>query len=124
MERDERLAGFDERFFLTWEDVDLSLRVSMLGLLVAIVPSARVYHKVSRSFDKQPSIGGYYHVRNSLLLVRLHVMRCRARVNARIIMAYLRNELRLRREGQPGNLHAIIGGVYDHVMRRYGRCRR
>ena len=45
-----KLGGFDDRFFLNWEDVDLCLRTRAAGSRVGLVPSARIDHKVGRSF--------------------------------------------------------------------------
>jgi glycosyltransferase involved in cell wall biosynthesis len=56
-----RLGGFDDRFFLVWEDVDLSLR-------------ARVRHGRSRSFGSDGSpLYKYFFARNSFLIVDKHV---------------------------------------------------
>ena len=43
------VGGFDETFRMYAEDVDLSLRVSALGLSIEYVPSSRIWHKVSAS---------------------------------------------------------------------------
>ncbi|MBM3162841.1 MAG: glycosyltransferase family 2 protein [Chlorobi bacterium] len=46
----QRLGGFDERFGMYAEDVDLSLRVRKAGLTVIYEPAARVWHRVSASY--------------------------------------------------------------------------
>jgi hypothetical protein len=43
-----RAGGFDERFFLYYEDVDLCRRLSGLGYRVQLVPAARVVHDARR----------------------------------------------------------------------------
>jgi hypothetical protein len=40
----ERLGGFDERFFLYYEEVDLCRRIARAGLQVAYWPDLRVHH--------------------------------------------------------------------------------
>jgi len=46
----ERFGGFDERFGMYAEDVDLSLRVRKSGLTVIYEPAAKVWHRVSASY--------------------------------------------------------------------------
>jgi N-acetylglucosaminyl-diphospho-decaprenol L-rhamnosyltransferase len=44
----ERAGGFDERYFLYYEDVDLCRRLARLGYRVELVPAARVVHNARR----------------------------------------------------------------------------
>jgi N-acetylglucosaminyl-diphospho-decaprenol L-rhamnosyltransferase len=43
------LNGFDERFFLYYEDVDLCARLRLLGFEVALCPHAKVIHSAHRT---------------------------------------------------------------------------
>ena len=54
--RDAFLAagGFDERFFLYWEDADLCRRLRQRGHDVRYVPSATAVHQVGRSSQTAP----------------------------------------------------------------------
>ena len=45
----EALAGFDERYFLYYEDVDLCARIWLAGLKVVLIPQAVVVHDAQRS---------------------------------------------------------------------------
>ena len=45
----EKAGGFDERFFLYYEDVDLCARLRLLGHEVILCPSAKVVHHARRS---------------------------------------------------------------------------
>lgn len=44
-----KLGGFDERFFLYYEDVDLCARLYLLGYDVVLCPDAKVTHHAHRS---------------------------------------------------------------------------
>ena len=45
----ERLGGFDQRYFLYYEDVDLCARLRLMGYEAAVCPQARVIHHAQRS---------------------------------------------------------------------------
>ncbi|MDD2918626.1 glycosyltransferase [Rhodoferax sp.] len=45
----ERLHGFDERYFLYYEDVDLCARLRLEGYRVVVCPQTRVIHHAQRS---------------------------------------------------------------------------
>jgi GT2 family glycosyltransferase len=48
----EKLHGFNERFFLYYEDVDLCARLRLQGYQVVLCPSAKVIHEAQRSSHK------------------------------------------------------------------------
>jgi GT2 family glycosyltransferase len=60
----ESLGGFDERFTMYGEDVDLSLKVREKGMVIRYEPSSRIWHKVSASS------GGELNIRKQLLKSR------------------------------------------------------
>lgn len=60
----QRIGGFDESFFLLFEDVDLSLRARHAGAHIWCIPQARVRHKGSASIGKMSKIEAYYSNRN------------------------------------------------------------
>lgn len=45
----KQLVGFDQRFFLYYEDVDLCARLRLLGYEVVLCPHAKVFHYAQRS---------------------------------------------------------------------------
>ncbi|MCU1657196.1 MAG: glycosyl transferase family 2, partial [Pseudonocardiales bacterium] len=49
------LGGFDERFFMFYEDVDLGWRMNLLGDRVRYVPESTVFHKHHASIEKYAS---------------------------------------------------------------------
>lgn len=119
----KQLKGFDSRYFLNWEDVDLSLRARALGSRIGIVPSARIQHKVSRSFQGISHVGLYYYVRNNLLLVRTHNAKHFRKAACHILFSRLRDNFRDLRKRRPNALlstRAIFHAANDDRKRRYG----
>lgn len=43
----EQIGGFDERFFMYYEETDLSLRASLAGFTCLYVPTSGIFHKYS-----------------------------------------------------------------------------
>jgi len=118
-----RLGGFDDRYFLNWEDVDLSLRVYGAGSSIGLVPAARIYHKVGRSFAAAKGAGRYYHVRNNLLLLSLHGGSTVRHAMRSVVTQRLRENLRAVKNRQMTLIEAvsvILRAVRDHSQRRYG----
>lgn len=66
----ERLGGFDPKFFLYFEDVDLCFRARIAGLKLAIEPKACIMHKVSAATGgKHSTVTIYYCIRNNLFFI-------------------------------------------------------
>lgn len=59
----DAVGGFDERFFLYWEDTDLCKRISAAGWRVVYYPKAEIKHLVGVSSSKSPlrSICHFHH---------------------------------------------------------------
>ena len=69
-----KIGLFDERFFLTYEETDLSYRAKTLGYKIFMVPEAKVWHKISVSFGGEHSpLFIYFLTRNSLLWAEIHL---------------------------------------------------
>jgi len=68
----EQVGGFDERFFLYFEDLDLCLRAREAGFGAWAVSSARVWHLGEASLGKNSEVKTYYSVRNHLLVFQRH----------------------------------------------------
>jgi N-acetylglucosaminyl-diphospho-decaprenol L-rhamnosyltransferase len=50
----ERLGGFDERYFLYYEDVDLCCRARLSGYEIVLNPTAHVIHEARRGSHRSP----------------------------------------------------------------------
>lgn len=114
-----RLGGFDDRYYLSWEDVDLSLRVRNEGHKLLVAPSARIYHKGGQSGKNLDGIYGYYAVRNSLLLASKHSGADYPHAAWAIVSGALRHSLR-GRSFRLARLRLVWDGVCDHLIERYG----
>jgi GT2 family glycosyltransferase/glycosyltransferase involved in cell wall biosynthesis len=59
----DAVGGFDERFFLYWEDTDLCRRISAAGWRIVYYPEAEIKHLVGVSSSKSPviSICHFHH---------------------------------------------------------------
>lgn len=64
----ENVGGFDEDFFLVYEDADLSMRARLMGHRCLYVPEALVWHHVNQSIGTLSETYVYYGHRNSELL--------------------------------------------------------
>lgn len=116
--------GFDERFFLVWEDVDLCLSIlrgnpSGRDGIVA-VPTAEVLHEGGTSFgpDRNSSpLYQYFFVRNSFLIVRKHVRWPRKTRTLRMLEQRYRGWVD---KAEPAVGHAIALGLEHGLAQRYG----
>jgi len=116
----EQLGGFDPRFFMYEEDVELCLRARELGIRIRYIPQALVLHRVQGSSRgpakdrsdfwscENPNLAFYaFHVmRNRLLNVDSH-----ARGRARFVALAFFPLLVLRRA-----IPFIFGGRLDAVV--------
>jgi GT2 family glycosyltransferase len=57
----------DTSYFMYYEDADFCQRVQTEGYKIAVVPQARVWHKVSHSSQKRGSVTEYYRTRNRIV---------------------------------------------------------
>jgi len=58
------VGGFDEKFFLYWEDADLCKRLKVLGWRIVYYPKAAIMHFVGKSSNTQPVVS-ICHFHNS-----------------------------------------------------------
>ena len=63
----EKIGGFDEKYFLYFEDSDLVKRAHQQGFKTYYNGKVSIYHKVSRSTGIGSPTTDYYHTRNRLI---------------------------------------------------------
>lgn len=80
---------FDEKFFMYFEDVDLSFRAQLAGYKVRYTPGAIAYHKLSASTNKVPGLAVYNTFKNlPMLFVKNVPLPLWLRMYPRFVLAY------------------------------------
>lgn len=107
----EKVGTFDKRFFLYFEDVDLSERAKNAGYTIGFCPSSVVWHKnAGSSGGSGSSVHNYYIARNRLLFAVKHGSIKTKLVGLRVLLQY-----------------ALMGSYYermavaDLLLRRFGK---
>jgi GT2 family glycosyltransferase len=62
-----KIGVFDDRYFLYYEDADLSIRAKKAGFKIVYIPEAVVFHKNARSTGLGSPLQDYYITRNRML---------------------------------------------------------
>ena len=112
-------GGFDERYFMYWEDMDLSLRLADCGGRVLLCPAATIVHKVSRTAGQDSPLQAYHSTRNRLLFLKAHAGAGQFLAANAYQMAYATPVFlaHLLRTGQRAAFRAVIKGYVDGLVR-------
>ena len=68
----EAVGGFDEKFFLYFEDIDLCLRIKTAGWKVVYAPGAPSFHEGGASAAAAPLRARYEYRKSQILFYRRH----------------------------------------------------
>jgi GT2 family glycosyltransferase len=90
----EALSGFDERFFMYFEDLDFSLRARQAGWHAVYVADARAFHKGGGTSQRVPARRLAYSVRSRLQYADKH-FRMPGRVSVRVASLGIEPVIRL-----------------------------
>lgn len=107
----KKFGKFDERFFLYFEDTDLSLRFKRAGYQIKYFPNSVIWHKVSRSSGIGSDLNDYYITRNRLLLA---INWAPWRAKFAVIKESIFFIARFGREWQ-------VKGAMDFYLRKFGK---
>lgn len=80
------LGGYDSAYTMYYEDADFCMRAREAGYTVAIVPNAHLWHAVSRSADRRPTLSLLQHTRFRMRFYRQHTPRCWRPLTLAIVM--------------------------------------
>ncbi len=118
---------FDKRYFFAWEETDLCYRARRAGYLVMIQPKAKVWHKVSKSFE-DGSKGWrwqYYDTRNRFLWIEKN-LRGSAKLKAfkiclwRVYWGLVELWRRSLPQAQLDLIQVRLLGAWHYFIRRFG----
>lgn len=114
----EEVDGFDERYFLYYEDVDLSLRLQKAKWRTVHVPGAVISHDGSSAVSAEgPALGRYYRTRNRRLLLASHEQPPIGSLRERF------RSWRYRLTGRGREAQAITTALRDAKAEDWGRCK-
>jgi GT2 family glycosyltransferase len=112
------VGGFDERYFLYYEDIDLCLRARERGWGVGMAANAHVLHEGSRSTRSEPAIKVYHHARSRALFFSRHLRASRLVFVASETVFIARRILSHLIAGQFRNAAAHLRGTADGLRAR------
>jgi hypothetical protein len=64
----DELGGFDEKFFVSFEDVDLGWRAWIMGYKVMLVPSSVVIHSGGKTVSSIRKLIQFHGTKNTIML--------------------------------------------------------
>lgn len=106
----KEIGVFDERYFLYWEDVDLSVRAREAGWKVMYIASSKLWHKVSQSSGSGSKLNDYFTTRNRLLFGMTYA-------SFRARFALFRESIKLLFIGRSGQKQ----GIRDYMAQNLGK---
>ncbi|MCL4353605.1 glycosyltransferase family 2 protein [Patescibacteria group bacterium] len=107
----EKVGLLDEKYFLYYEDSDLSLRLYKKGMKIMFVPKAVIWHKnAGEAGGAGSDLQDYYITRNRMLFgMRFAPFRAK--------MSLIRESIRLLLTGRPWQRR----GILDFYLARFGK---
>lgn len=106
----EKTKGFDNRYFLYYEDGDLNLRIKKLGYAILYVPKSIIWHNNAGSSGSGSVLQDYYISRNRLLFGMTY-----APIRSKI--ALIRESMRILTTGRKWQKI----GVRDYYLKKFGK---
>jgi len=121
----EKIGFIDEAFFLIHEESDFCLRAQDAGFKNGVIAEALVWHKGSSSFQREGKrLQRYFDARNLIRLLSRHGHRSGSRGWWRSILHHVHYSYHRysaeRERGYPDSAKAVLEGLYDGLIGRYG----
>ena len=114
----EKIGFFDKRFFLFWEEADLCYRCHKIGLSTYTDKEAKLWHKISASFQGKHH-QHYYWWRNRLLWMEKHIHKeQRKKLYKKVLFKEI---LRIFKLWQLRKLHYFFGFFFSSLKKQQKR---
>lgn len=122
----KKIGGFDERFFIYWEDADFCMRVKKDGLKIILLPKARVWHAVSLFMSKGSPQKVYYLAKNTRLFITTHsVFTGQLLLHvANVFSAFVKMARFIFQPEKRKECRAFLLGIFDFYLGETGAIRR
>jgi GT2 family glycosyltransferase len=122
----QEMNGFDEKFFLYFEDTDICWRLNQAGWNCLLVPDAKIFHEGNASTQGKLAIWrSYYHTRNRLLFFLKNKTGIAALPILLAVSTHLiRHSIVLPFRGENGKrqLRAELLGFTDYLAGKLGKA--
>jgi GT2 family glycosyltransferase len=127
----EKVGLMAPEFFLLWEEIDWCWRIRQAGYRCLFIPEAKVWHKISRSFEggNRGPLWQYYFFRNRLLFMKRNIPLAK---RLRFYFTYFPKELKqilftlfdpaCSKQFKKLNLYALRG-IRDHFLKAWFKLR-
>lgn len=123
----QRIGVIDDNFFIFHEEADWCFRNLKSGYENVVVPTARIYHKASKTMREFSALTHYYSTRNFLYMARRNTsLFNRAKMYLGLVYYTLKHFKMLfsGNDKQRTLAKAFFGGLQDYYKGRMGKCTR
>lgn len=102
----DKVGMFPDDFFIYYEELDWSARITRAGYKIYYQSEAEIYHKESITMGKESSIKAYYHTKNRIYFMRRNFSKFQF-----IIFSFYLTFLIIPKSV----LKYVLNGQYDHL---------
>ena len=106
----KEVGGFDEKYFLYYEDGDLNMRIKNKGYKIFFSPNAYMWHKNAASSSSGSTLQDYYITRNRMIFGAAYAP-------LRTKIALMRESIRILLNGREWQKK----GIRDFYLRKFGK---
>jgi len=111
----QKVGLLDESYFLCYEETDLCYRIKKAGYSIRVIPTARVWHKGSRSLHKPNA--EYYLTRNRALFMRKHGTKLQRLIfGVFYLLGSLKRGIIFALRGEKDCCKAVFSGLRDGLL--------